>query len=42
MLNPPISGIGGKSKLRKTIINMIPHHICHWVHFLYKILYVAM
>lgn len=41
MLNPPISRMGGKSKLRKTIISMIPHHICYvelffgagWVYF---------
>lgn len=41
MLNPPISRMGGKSKLRKTIINMIPKHTCYvellfgagWVYF---------
>jgi DNA adenine methylase len=41
MLNPPISRMGGKSKLRKTIIEMIPEHICYaevffgagWVYF---------
>lgn len=26
MLNPPISRMGGKSKLRKTIIDLIPDH----------------
>lgn len=41
MLKPPISRMGGKSKLRKTIIEMIPDHICYvelffgagWVYF---------
>ncbi|MBU5439483.1 DNA adenine methylase [Tissierella sp. MSJ-40] len=41
MLKPPISRLGGKSKLRKTIIEMIPEHICYvelffgagWVYF---------
>lgn len=41
MLKPPISRVGGKSKLRKTIIEMIPQHICYvelffgagWVYF---------
>ncbi len=41
MLVPPISRMGGKSKLRKTIIEMIPEHICYvepffgagWVYF---------
>jgi DNA adenine methylase len=41
MLNPPISRMGGKSKLRKTIISMIPKHTCYvelffgagWVYF---------
>lgn len=41
MLKPPISRMGGKSKLRKTIIGMIPEHICYvelffgagWVYF---------
>lgn len=41
MLNPPISRMGGKSKLRKTIIEMIPEHTCYvelffgagWVYF---------
>lgn len=41
MLKPPISRMGGKSKLRKTIINRIPQHICYvevflgagWVYF---------
>ena len=28
MLKPPICRVGGKSKLRKTIIEMIPEHIC--------------
>jgi site-specific DNA-adenine methylase len=29
MLKPPISRMGGKSKLRKTIISMLPVHICY-------------
>lgn len=41
MLKPPISRMGGKSKLRKTIISMIPQHKCYvepffgagWVYF---------
>lgn len=41
MLKPPISRVGGKSKLRKTIIEMIPEHTCYielffgagWVYF---------
>lgn len=41
MLKPPICRVGGKSKLRKTIIEMIPEHICYvelffgagWVYF---------
>lgn len=41
MLKPPIKRMGGKSKLRKTIISMIPEHICYaevffgagWVYF---------
>lgn len=41
MLNPPISRMGGKSKLRKTIIGMMPEHTCYvepffgagWVYF---------
>jgi DNA adenine methylase len=41
MLNPPIPRMGGKSKLRKTIIEMIPDHMCYvelffgagWVYF---------
>lgn len=41
MLKPPIARMGGKSKLRKTIIEMIPKHICYvelffgagWVYF---------
>lgn len=41
MLKPPISRMGGKSKLRKTIIEMIPEHSCYielffgagWVYF---------
>lgn len=41
MLKPPISRMGGKSKLRKTIIEMIPEHVCYvepffgagWVYF---------
>ncbi|WP_142413080.1 DNA adenine methylase [Hathewaya massiliensis] len=41
MLKPPIARMGGKSKLRKTIIEMIPEHICYvelffgagWVYF---------
>ncbi|OPD28852.1 DNA adenine methylase [Clostridium botulinum] len=41
MLKPPISRMGGKSKLRKTIIEMIPDHECYielffgagWVYF---------
>lgn len=40
-MNPPITRMGGKSKLRKTIIKMIPEHICYaevffgagWVYF---------
>ncbi len=41
MLKPPICRVGGKSKLRKTIIEMIPEHKCYielffgagWVYF---------
>lgn len=41
MLKPPISRMGGKSKLRKKIIDMIPEHNCYielffgagWVYF---------
>ncbi|MDC0802714.1 DNA adenine methylase [Clostridium paraputrificum] len=41
MLKPPICRVGGKSKLRKTIIGMIPEHKCYielffgagWVYF---------
>ncbi|ASN68308.1 putative modification methylase dpniia [uncultured Caudovirales phage] len=41
MMKPPICRMGGKSKLRKTIIEMIPEHICYvelffgagWVYF---------
>ncbi|MCT4507842.1 MAG: DNA adenine methylase [Tepidibacter sp.] len=41
MLKPPISRMGGKSKLRKQIIELIPKHICYvevffgagWVYF---------
>jgi len=41
MLKPPIARMGGKSKLRKTIIEMIPEHVCYaeiffgagWVYF---------
>lgn len=41
MIKPPIARMGGKSKLRKTIIEMIPEHICYvelffgagWVYF---------
>jgi DNA adenine methylase len=41
MLNPPIPRMGGKSKLRKAIIEMIPDHTCYvelffgagWVYF---------
>lgn len=41
MLKPPITRMGGKSKLRKTIIEMIPEHVCYvepffgagWVYF---------
>jgi DNA adenine methylase len=41
MLKPPINRMGGKSKLRKTIINMLPKHVCYvelffgagWVYF---------
>lgn len=29
MLNPPISRVGGKSKLRKKIIELIPQHTCY-------------
>lgn len=29
MLKPPISRMGGKSQLRKTIIGMIPEHTCY-------------
>ncbi len=28
MLNPPISRMGGKSKLRKHIIEIMPEHNC--------------
>lgn len=41
MIKPPICRVGGKSKLRKTIIEMIPEHTCYiepffgagWVYF---------
>ena len=41
MLKPPICRVGGKSKLRNTIIEMIPKHTCYvelffgagWVYF---------
>lgn len=41
MIKPPIARMGGKSKLRKKIIEMIPEHICYvepffgagWVYF---------
>ena len=41
MLKPPISRMGGKSKLRKTIIDLLPDHTCYvelffgagWVYF---------
>ncbi|MGL4730316.1 MAG: DNA adenine methylase [Clostridium sp.] len=41
MMKPPISRMGGKSKLRKTIIELIPEHTCYvelffgagWVYF---------
>lgn len=41
MLNPPVCRVGGKSKLRKTILGMIPEHVCYielffgagWVYF---------
>lgn len=41
MMKPPIPRMGGKSKLRKTIIKMIPEHTCYvevffgagWVYF---------
>lgn len=41
MLRPPITRMGGKSKLRKTIIEMLPEHTCYvepffgagWVYF---------
>ncbi|EKQ50278.1 MULTISPECIES: DNA adenine methylase [unclassified Clostridium] len=41
MMKPPITRMGGKSKLRKTIIEMIPEHTCYvelffgagWVYF---------
>lgn len=29
MLKPPISRMGGKSKLRKTIIDLLPEHTCY-------------
>ncbi len=29
MLNSPINRMGGKSRLRKTIIGMLPKHICY-------------
>lgn len=29
MMKPPINRMGGKSRLRKEIINMIPSHICY-------------
>lgn len=29
MLNPPIPRMGGKSKLRKQIIDLIPEHTCY-------------
>lgn len=41
MLRPPITRVGGKSRLRKTIIKMLPEHTCYvelffgagWVYF---------
>lgn len=41
MLKPPIARMGGKSKLRKIILEMIPEHVCYaeiffgagWVYF---------
>ncbi|NGY69510.1 DNA adenine methylase, partial [Clostridium perfringens] len=41
MLKPPITRLGGKSKLRKEIISMMPAHVCYvepffgagWVYF---------
>ena len=41
MMKPPISRMGGKSRLRKTIIEMLPEHTCYvelfmgagWVYF---------
>lgn len=41
MMKPPITRMGGKSKLRKTVIKMIPEHTCYvelffgagWVYF---------
>nr|QDB01215.1 putative site-specific DNA-methyltransferase [Clostridium perfringens] len=41
MLKPPITRLGGKSKLRKEIISMMPDHVCYvepffgagWVYF---------
>lgn len=41
MLKPPIVRMGGKSRLRKTIIEMLPEHTCYielffgagWVYF---------
>ncbi len=41
MLKPPITRMGGKSKLRNTVIEMIPKHTCYvelffgagWVYF---------
>ncbi len=41
MLKPPIVRMGGKSRLRKTIIDMLPEHTCYvelffgagWVYF---------
>lgn len=41
MINPPICRVGGKSKLRKDIIDLIPEHMCYvelffgagWVYF---------
>ncbi|PWX24989.1 DNA adenine methylase, partial [Clostridium perfringens] len=29
MMKPPITRMGGKSKLRKTIIENIPEHTCY-------------
>ncbi|MDT7931544.1 DNA adenine methylase, partial [Clostridium perfringens] len=29
MLKPPIVRMGGKSRLRKTIIDMLPEHTCY-------------